>query len=143
MRDDRDIYVPPDGPPTTRLNPNIYQKMGEDNIFRMLEDFYLELEKSEIRHLFPEDMVYASKKSAAFFVFLMGGPPLYHQKYGPPMMRKRHLPFMIDERARQIWLGCFRKVLENSDEKYSFPKENKEEFIVFLEKFSQWMVNSK
>ena len=61
--------------------------MGQENIFKMLEDFYLELEQSSIRHLFPDDVVAASRKSAAFFVGLLGGPPLYQQLYGPPMMR--------------------------------------------------------
>ena len=61
--------------------------MGEANIFRMMRDFYDELEKSELRPLFPADMDEASKKSAAFFVTILGGPPLYAQKYGSPRMR--------------------------------------------------------
>ncbi|MBS4168272.1 hypothetical protein [Parachlamydia sp. AcF125] len=137
-------YIPLGGPPQDiRLSPEIYAKMGEENIFKMLEDFYAELEKSSIRSLFPEDMLEASKKSAAFFVFLLGGPPLYHQLYGPPMMRKRHLPFAIDENARQVWLECFRKILYKSEEKYHFPPEHLESFLHFLDKFSGWMVNTK
>jgi len=143
MIDRKKIYVPPGGPPQYRPNPEIYQKMGEDNIFRMLQDFYAVLESSEIRHLFPADMVAASKKSGAFFVFLLGGPPLYHERHGPPMMRQRHLAFVIDEAARQVWLGCFKEVLKDADQKYGFPAEHLEEFWVFLERFSAWMVNTK
>jgi len=115
--------------------------MGEANIFRMILDFYAELEKSEIRRLFPSDMVEASKKSAAFFVTVLGGPPLYLEKYGPPRMRARHLPFEIDERARQVWLGCFERVLEGADVKYQFPMQHMEGFKDFLKNFSAWMVN--
>lgn len=144
MEGRREIYVPPEGPPPgEKPNPEIYERMGEDNIFSMLADFYEELAKSEIRSLFPEDMREASKKSAAFFVFLLGGPPLYHERHGSPMMRKRHLPFKIDEHARQVWLDCFRKILVDSDKKYSFPIEHKESFFRFLEGFSRWMVNTK
>ena len=137
------FYVPPEGPPQERPNPKIYQEMGEANIFKMLEDFYSELGKSEIRHLFPSDMVQASKKSGAFFVFLLGGPPLYQERYGSPMMRQRHMAFAIDDNARQIWLDCFRKTLVDAEVNYQFPQEYLPEFIQFLERFSLWMVNTK
>ena len=138
----RVIYTPPGGPPQgPGPNRAIYGIMGEANIFRMILDLYKELEKSEIRHLFPPDMEEASKKSAAFFVTILGGPPLYMQKYGPPRMRARHLPFEIDEAARQVWLGCFDRVLAGAEVKYRFPAEHMEGFKDFLKSFSAWMVN--
>lgn len=139
---ERIIYTPQGGPPQG-IGPNsaIYGIMGEGNIFRMMSAFYKELEKSEVRHLFPADMDEASKKSAAFFVTILGGPPLYFEKYGSPRMRARHLPFEIDERARQVWLGCFEKTLEGADVKYQFPLEHLQGFKDFLSSFSAWMVN--
>lgn len=115
--------------------------MGEANIFKMILDFYRELECSDIRHLFPGDMEAASRKSAAFFVTLLGGPPMYFEKYGPPRMRARHLPFVIDEPARQAWLACFEKTLDGADVKYQFPMEHMDGFKAFLKSFSTWMVN--
>jgi hemoglobin len=139
---ERVIYTPPTGPPQGPGPSNeIYALMGEANIFEMISDLYKELEKSEVRHLFPADMEEASKKSAAFFVTVLGGPPLYFQKYGPPRMRARHLPFEIDERARQIWLGCFERVLEGAETKYNFPPQHLGGFREFLQGFSAWMVN--
>ena len=139
---ERTIYTPPGGPPQgPGPSSAIYGIMGEENIFRMMSGFYQELEKSEIRHLFPPDMEEASKKSAAFFVTILGGPPLYFQKYGPPRMRARHLPFPIDERARQVWLACFERTLEGADVKYKFPLQHLEGFKDFLKSFSAWMVN--
>lgn len=144
MNPERKIHIPAEGPPQgVHPHPDIYLKMGENNIFKMLSDFYLELERSPLRPMFPEDMQAASKRSAAFFVFLLGGPPLYQQQYGPPMMRKRHLPFIINEQARLTWLKCFESVLNQADAKYNFPLEHLEGFIQFLDKFSSWMVNSK
>ena len=139
---DRIIYTPPGGPPQGPGPSNeIYRLMGEENIFKMMSDFYVELEKSEIRPLFPPNMEEASKKSALFFIGLLGGPPLYLQKYGPPRMRARHIPFEIDEHARQIWLACFEKTLEGADVKYQFPMQHMQSFKSFLENFSAWMVN--
>ena len=140
---DREIYVPPQGPPQQGPSREIYGIMGEKNIFRMLEDFYLELEKSTIRGLFPGDMKEASHKSAKFFVGLLGGPPLYAQEYGPPRMRARHMPFAIDKAAQEVWLACFEKVLAHAEDNYGFPSEHLEGFKVFLKEFSGWMVNKR
>jgi hemoglobin len=120
----------------------IYGLMGEANIFRMMEDFYRELEGSALRPLFPADMVAASRKSAAFFVGLLGGPPLYHQQYGNPMMRARHMPFAITPRARDEWLACFQRVLAHASERYGFPAQHLPGFQAFLRDFSSWMVNT-
>lgn len=141
---ERKIYVPPGGPAQVAPPaPAIYATMGEENIFAMLADFYAELEKSSIRHLFPRNMPKASEKSAAFFVGLLGGPPLYQQRYGPPMMRARHMPFIIDEAARQVWLHCFDTVLADAPARYNFPAEHLPGFRRFLDAFSAWMVNTK
>ena len=117
--------------------------MGEANIFRLLEDFYTALEASAIRKIFPDDMQAASQKSAAFFVGLLGGPPLFHQRHGPPRLRSRHLPFPIDDTARQEWLRVFFATLEGAEEKYDFPAEHLPGFRDFLTSFSSWMVNRR
>lgn len=138
----RPIFVPPGGPPQgPGPDRGIYARMGEENILKMMSDFYRELERSPLRPLFPPDMEEASRRSALFFVTLLGGPPLYAEKYGPPRMRARHLPFEIDEKARRVWLGCFQKILEGAETKYGFPREHLEGFKKFLEDFSAWMVN--
>lgn len=140
---ERRIYVPPGGPPRVSApSPEIYARMGEDGITQMLEDFYRELEQSSLRAMFPADMVAASRKSAAFFVGLLGGPPLYHQRYGNPAMRARHMPFLIDEKAKAEWLRCFERVLDHAPERYNFPAEHLPGFRAFLHGFAGWMVNT-
>lgn len=142
MPDTGEIYVPPGGPPqVTPPSRDIYPAMGEANIFKMLEDVYLLLSQSAIAHMFPEDLIPAAHKSAAFFVGLLGGPPLYQQRYGSPMLRARHLPFPINEADRQEWLRCFDEVLDRAVDKYAFPAEHLPGFREFLHVFSGWMVN--
>lgn len=137
------IYVPNIRPQQIQPpSPEIYGLMGEANIFHMLADFYEELAQSSIRHMFPKDMAAASEKSAAFFVGLLGGPPLYHQQYGNPAMRARHMPFPIDDAARQVWLACFDRVLDEAVKKYAFPEQHLDNFRRFLHGFSAWMVNT-
>src|SRR5262245_66350231 len=118
---ERIIYTPPGGPPQgPGPSREIYGLMGEENIYRMLSDFYTELGKSEVRHLFPGDLEAASRKSAAFFIGLMGGPPIYIEQYGYPRMRARHLHFELDEKERLVWLACFERVLDDDEVKYNF-----------------------
>lgn len=140
----RQIFVPSGGPPQAeRPSPEIFQTMGEEKINEMIRDFYRELEKSSIRELFPPDMEQSAEKSAAFFVGLLGGPPRYQERYGQPMLRARHLPFPIDEKARKVWLDCFKRVLERAPENYGFPPEHLPSLTAFLEGFSAWMVNAQ
>ncbi len=137
------MFTPPVNPREI-VSPSreIYAAMGEENITRMLEDFYAELEHSSIRNLFPGDMRASAHKSAAFFVGLLGGPPLYQQRYGNPMMRARHLPFVINQVSRDEWLACFERVLQDAPTRYNFPPEHLAGFREFLRGFSLWMMNS-
>jgi hemoglobin len=140
----RSVYVPPIDPAQIRPpSREIYGAMGEANIFRMMEDFYRELEGSSVRHLFPADMMAASRRSAAFFVGLLGGPPLYQQRHGNPMMRARHMQFVITPAAREAWLACFDRVLAGAPERYDFPPQHLPGFRAFLRDFSLWMVNTE
>ena len=137
------MFVPPINPREI-VSPSreIYAVMGEENITRMLQDFYAELAQSSIRDMFPDDMHASAQKSAAFFVGLLGGPPLYQQRYGNPMMRARHLPFAINQTARDEWLACFERVLQDAPARYNFPSEHMDGFREFLRGFSIWMMNS-
>jgi len=143
----RPIHTPDTGPPGHgELGRDIHDRMGPENIRRMIRDFYDELARSSISHMFPSDpdgLEEAATRSGAFFVFLLGGPPEYQRTYGPPRMRARHLPFEIDEPARQEWLRCFGEVLEDAPTKYDFPEDRLEGFVGFLVSFSAWMVNAE
>lgn len=140
--DERNIYTPPGGPPQgPQPSREIYGIMGQEAIFRMCGDFYRLLKASEIGPMFPEDPAEASRKLAMFLCSALGGPPLYQQAYGPPRMRARHIPFVIGEKERRIWLACFFEVLERADSDYGFPSAELPVFRQYLEGFSAWMVN--
>ncbi len=143
----REIYTPDMGPPQgPGPSREIYASMGGPAITQMLEDFYAQLGQSSIRHLFAPDeagRLIAARKSALFFIFLLGGPPTYQETHGPPRMRARHLPFVIDAAGRQAWLDCFFGVLQDAPTRYGFPPEHLDGFKKFLEDFSAWMVNTQ
>jgi len=107
----------------------------------MLRDFYREVGRSSIRTMFADDLDAAAEKIGLYFVELLGGPPLYSSRAGAPMLRKRHLPFAIDEDARSVWVECFDRVLDRAVAEHGFPPEHLEAFRLFLHEFSGWMVN--
>lgn len=134
--------VPPGGPPAgPGPSKEVYALMGEEAIFKLCLDFYAALEQTGIRPLFPPDMPAASRKLAAFLVGMLGGPPLYRQQFGEPMMRRRHLHLPIDQQARDTWLNTFKRVLEEAPLRYGFPEEHLPGFIRYLDEFSTWMIN--
>jgi len=144
---DRPIYTPPTGPPQNNsIDRGTHAAMGEANIRAMIEDFYGRLARSEIADLFPPaasvELEAAADRSASFFIFLLGGPPEYQRRYGPPMMRARHLPFRIDERARRVWLACFAGSLDKAERELGMTRAQREGLESFLAEFSAWMVNT-
>lgn len=140
----RPIHVPSTPPPQDQPpSPAILAALGEAGVERLLEDVYARLEEGPLRPLFPDDMRAASRRSAAFFIQLLGGRPLYSQRHGPPRMRQRHLPFEIDEAARAEWLATFERVLAEAEARHGFPPEHLPAFRSFLHSFSAWMVNAR
>lgn len=136
------VYVPPGGPGgAERPSPRILESMGEEGVFEMLAFFYERLGETPLRGMFPDDLRAASERSAAFFVQLLGGPPLFNERYGPPRMRARHIPFEIDEEARGYWLAAFETTLDEAVAVLGFPEEERASFKAFLDGFSAWMVN--
>ena len=59
----------------------------------------------------PKDMAGLKARLGDFLSGFLGGPTLYPQRYGPPMMRRRHLPFPIGRAERDLWMKCARAAL--------------------------------
>ena len=48
-----------------------------------------------------------------FLVGRFGGPQRYIEQRGHPRLRMRHMPFSIDERARDRWMALMSKALDD------------------------------
>jgi len=53
----------------------------------------------------------------------MGGPQLYVEQFGPPMLRCRHFPFAIGVTERDQWLLCMNMALDEVMEETELRKE--------------------
>jgi hemoglobin len=89
---------------------------GEAGVRALVEDFYWRMQdQDEYRHLralHPQDMDNARERLFKYFSGWTGGPQLFVQAYGHPMLRARHLHVAIDLRGRDQWLACMRQALE-------------------------------
>ena len=104
-------------------NRSPYQQLGGDAAVRTLVDRFYDLmdesaDAKTIRAMHPDDLTESRNKLYEFLSGFLGGPPLYHQNRGHPKLRMRHLPFQIDEQARDAWLACMNQSLsELTDDK--------------------------
>lgn len=98
------------------MNPSlsIYDNLGgADTIGRLVEAFYPKVQSNPvIGELFPENIKPVMEKQYMFLTQFFGGPSLYSDAFGHPMMRARHLPFPITSERAEAWLGCMKEALE-------------------------------
>ncbi len=85
----------------------IYEYVGGDATFQALvDDFYDRIEQDEVlRAIFPDDLEPGKRWQFLFLTQYFGGPARYSQQRGHPRLRMRHMPYSIDEDARNRWLG--------------------------------------
>jgi len=93
---------------------------GEPAVHKLVDRFYdLMDEKEEVkvlRDLHAKSLKISRKKLYLFLSGWLGGPQLYVEKYGHPMLRRRHLPFKIGEVERDQWMLCMNQTLDEQAE---------------------------
>ncbi|MFK7695539.1 globin [Paenibacillus sp. HJGM_3] len=91
----------------------IYEAIGgAEGVRKLVEAFYPEVKAHPgIGPLFPEDITPVMEKQYMFLTQFFGGPSLYSDQFGHPMMRARHMPFPITPERAEAWLSCMEKAL--------------------------------
>ncbi|MFC4386865.1 globin [Gracilibacillus marinus] len=95
---------------------SIYEAIGgQEKINQLVEAFYSRVSKHpDLIPIFPNDFTEVARKQKQFLTQFFGGPPLYIQEHGHPMMRKRHLRFPITPTRRDAWLSCMEGALDEA-----------------------------
>src|SRR6185436_20715210 len=94
-----------------------YQRLGGDaKVRELVERFYdlMELEPgyAHLRKVHGSSLESAREKLYFFLSGWLGGPSLYTDRYGHPMLRARHLPFAIGTTERDQWMACMAQAME-------------------------------
>jgi hemoglobin len=88
---------------------------GEATLRRLVRRFYELMdtlpEAYGIRKLHQPSLAGAEEKLFMYLTGWLGGPQLYVEKYGHPMLRARHLPFPIGTDEAEQWMLCMRQAM--------------------------------
>ena len=120
----------------------VFDKVGGYEFFVGLVDgFYERVEVDPVlRPLYPEgeDGLRASREHLALFLSqYWGGPPVYNETRGAPMLRARHLPFRIGVAERDAWFGHMKAAVEES----GLAEEIVAELLDYFDKAATHLIN--
>src|SRR6188508_1688500 len=114
---------------------------GEPAVRALVERFYdlmeLEPEFAELRAVHGSTLETARERLFLFLSGWLGGPPLYTDKFGHPMLRARHLPFAIGDLERDQWMACMVRAMEEND----VPQHLRAPLRAAFQKTADWMRN--
>nr|WP_295921509.1 globin [uncultured Dyadobacter sp.] len=121
-------------------NLTLYERIGGDNALKQLTDKFYDLvfEHELISRLFKSDKDLIKEKQRLFLTQFLGGPQLYSDVYGHPMMRARHMPHTITEDDAVAWLQCMAAAVGE----LPISKELKDELFDRFPRTAFFMVNS-
>ncbi len=95
-----------------------YERLGGDAGIRRLVDRFYDLMDSDpdyygIRKLHPAELAGSRDKLYWFLSGWTGGPSHYSERFGHPMLRRRHFPYPIGDSERDQWLACMTQALRD------------------------------
>lgn len=117
----------------------VYARIGEDGFVRLVRAFYAQVPEDDILGLIypPEDLSGAETRLRDFLVGRFGGPPRYIEQRGHPRLRMRHMPFAIDQGARDRWVQLMDRALDQA----GLPADVTQVIREFLGGVATFMIN--
>jgi len=97
----------------------LYQAIGGEPVVKALTHRFYELmdtlpEARHCRAIHPADLSGSEEKLFEYLSGFLGGPQLYIEKHGHPMLRRRHFAAPIGPAERDEWFLCFRRAMDET-----------------------------
>ena len=123
-------------------SPTPFARIGGDaKVRELVERFYdlmeFEAKYAVLRAAHGTSLVSAREKLYLFLSGWLGGPPLYSDRFGHPMLRARHLPFAIGTDERDQWMACMLQAMEETE----VPQDLRTALEAAFFKTADWMRN--
>lgn len=98
---------------------SLYTRIGgEAGVVRLVKAYIKALktlpDAQYLRSLYPKDLSRYELRMTEFLSTWLGGPPLYQERHGMPMLRESHRSFPIDGKARDEWMCCMRTAIQET-----------------------------
>ena len=92
---------------------DIYARIGEEGFARLVRAFYSQVPADDVLGpMYPtHDLAGAEERLRDFLIGRFGGPPRYVEQRGHPRLRMRHMPFAIDQTARDRWMTLMDRAI--------------------------------
>jgi len=118
----------------------IYAQIGEDGFARLVAAFYRQVPSDDILGvMYPaHDLAGAEERLKDFLVGRFGGPQRYIEQRGHPRLRMRHMPFKLDQRARDRWVQLMDRALDET----KLPKESEDLLRGFFHHMATFLMNT-
>jgi hemoglobin len=116
----------------------IYSIIGEEGFTRLVGAFYRQVPQDDILDkMYPRhELAAAEERLRDFLIYRFGGPQRYIEERGHPRLRARHLPFCIDQAARDRWM----RLMNNAFAEAALPSEVENFLRAFFEQMSTFMI---
>jgi len=114
----------------------VFSVVGEEGFARLVRAFYAQVPSDDILGpMYPsDDMEGAEERLRDFLIYRFGGPQTYIEQRGHPRLRARHMPFVINEAAKDRWLDLMNRAFEEA-ELHSSAKATLKQFFDHMAKF--------
>lgn len=90
-----------------------YEAIGEKQLHQLVETFYIHVHRHPLlKPIFPNDLTETIRKQKQFLTQFLGGPSLYSDEHGHPMLRARHMHFEITPERAEAWLECMSAAMD-------------------------------
>lgn len=98
---------------------SLYARIGGEAGIHRLVKAYLQALKTlpdveYLRSLYPKDLSHYERRMTEFLSTWLGGPALYQERHGMPMLRESHRDYPIGSNARDEWMICMRTALQET-----------------------------
>ncbi|HXJ94050.1 MAG TPA: globin [Terriglobia bacterium] len=120
---------------------DIYSIIGEEGFARLIAAFYRQVPNDDVLGpMYPEhDRAGSEKRLRDFLIFRFGGPQRYIEQRGHPRLRARHMPFRINQTARDRWM----QLMNNAFASAGLPQEVEHQLRSFFEQTSTFLINQQ
>jgi hemoglobin len=94
----------------------VYAAIGEEGFTRLIRVFYAQVPGDPtLALMYPkDDLAGAEQRLRDFLIGRFGGPQRYIEQRGHPRLRLRHVPFAIDQAARDRWVMLMTRALDEA-----------------------------
>ena len=117
----------------------VYATIGEEGFARLIRAFYAQVPGDPVLgQMYPkDDLAGAEQRLRDFVIGRFGAPPRYSEQRGHPQLRMRHVPFAIDEPARDRWVALMDRALDEA----RFPEDVTALLREFFHGVATFMIN--